>query len=243
MKTKILIAALFCMYSFNSVKSQTLQVIYETQPKMQIKADGLDANIIEQIKKSSIIQNILCYNNGESVYKPIKKENGNSSGGITVKTSASEDVTYKNHKTKKEISYKDFFGKGFLIEEELKSDVSWTIVDSVKDIQGYSCTKATGMADEKEITVWFCPNLPVIDGPVYTGLNGLVMEVQSDNSSIVATEISDLADCEIAAPKKGKKTSKKDFDEMMKKRIEAMQREGDGVESGGDGNTITIKIK
>ncbi|MDR3227095.1 MAG: GLPGLI family protein [Prevotellaceae bacterium] len=240
MKTKILIAMFFCANMFiNSAQSQTIQVIYETQPKMQIQVGGgLEQSMIEQIKKSTIVQNMLCYNNGESVYNVMKKEDENQSGGIVIRMQTPENITYKNHNTHKEISYQDFFGKGFLIETELKAD-EWEITDSTKNIQGYDCTKA--VSKNGETTVWYCPNLPITDGPVYTGLPGLVLEVKSDKFTTITKAISDDADCQIAAPKKGKKISKDDFDKMLEKRMKAMEQEGNkmGDDSGGG---ITIRI-
>ncbi|MDR1984019.1 MAG: GLPGLI family protein [Prevotellaceae bacterium] len=237
MKTKILITALFCTCLFNSAKAQSVQVIYETQPQMQMKIDGLDESFIDQIRKSTKIRNILCYNNGESVYKTMKNEDGNSSSGIKIMTSASEDVTYRNHKTNKEIAYKDFFGKGFLIESELGKDGKWEITDSTKDIHGYTCKKAISKSDKQETVVWFCPNLPIKDGPLYTGLDGLVLEMTTNNLSIVAKEIiSSDADCQITAPKKGKKISKEEFDKMVEKRMKAMEQ------TSGDGGGMVIKI-
>ncbi|MDR3285811.1 MAG: GLPGLI family protein [Prevotellaceae bacterium] len=236
MKTKILITAFFCANIFiNPAQSQTIQVIYETQPKMQLQATGgLDQSIIEQIKKSAIVQNMLCYNNGESVYTVMKKENENQSGGMMIRIQTPENITYKNHNTHKEISYQDFFGKGFLIETELKAD-EWEITDSTKNIQGYNCTKA--VSKNGETTAWYCPNLPITDGPVYTGLPGLVLEMKSDKLTIITKEISDDADCKIEKPTKGKKISKDDFDKMVEKRMKAMEQEG-----GESGGGITIRM-
>jgi GLPGLI family protein len=205
---------------------------------MQIQADGLlDKNMIEQIRKNSTVQNMLCYNNGESVFKPIKNENKSSEGSINIEIKTPEDVTYKNHNTNKETSYKDFFGKGFLIESELKAG-KWEITDSVKEIQGYTCTKAISKDQEKEAAAWFCPNLPIKDGPFYTGLDGLVLEFTSGNVNIVAQEILIDAGCEITVPAKGKKISKDEFDKMVEKRMKAMEQE----QNSGDGGGIVIKI-
>jgi GLPGLI family protein len=236
MKTKFLIALLFCAGAFNQAKSQTIQVIYETQPKIQIQADGLlNQNMIEQIRKNSTVQNMLCYNNGESVFKTIKNESKNSSSGINIEIKTPEDVTYKNHSTNREISYKDFFGKDFLIENEL-NEGAWEITDSTKTVLGYTCTKAVSKNKEKETAVWFCPNLPIKDGPFYTGLNGLVLEVVSDNSTIVAQEILFDADCEITVPTQGKKTSRDEFDKMVEKRMKTMEQ------SDESGSGMVIKI-
>ncbi|MDR0420172.1 MAG: GLPGLI family protein [Prevotellaceae bacterium] len=232
MKTKILIAALFCACSINSVKSQSIQVIYETQPKIQLNTNGLDKSIVEQIMKSSRIKTMLCCKDGESTYKTLKNED--SSSGVNI--ISPENITYKNYNTNKEISFRDFLGKEFLIESELATD-EWTIIDSTKDICGYTCTKAISKNKEKETAVWFCPHLPINDGPVYTGLNGLVLETVSENVTITAVEISTDADCDIIIPSKGKKIHKAEFDKMVEKRTKALQQE---AETSGSG--ISIKI-
>jgi GLPGLI family protein len=213
-----------------------MQVIYEMQPKIQLNTDDLDKNIIEQIKKQSKTRSMLCYNNGESIFKPIKNENENSSGGINIQINNSEDITYKNHNTNREVACKNFFGKEFLIENALKNEEKWEITDSTKDIQGYTCIKAISKNDEKETAVWFCPNLPIKDGPVYTGLDGLVLEMIFDKLTFVATEILIDAGCQITIPDKGKKISKEEFDRMVEKRMKAMQQ---GSESEGG---MVIKI-
>ncbi|MDR2065984.1 MAG: GLPGLI family protein [Prevotellaceae bacterium] len=236
MKSKILIAATVCACLFNQAKSQTIRVIYEMQPKIQLNTGDLDKNIIEQIRKKSKTRNILCYNNGESIFKPVKNEDENSSSGINIQIGTSGDITYKNHNTNREVASKNFFGKSFLIENELENEKKWEITDSVKDIQGYTCKKAISKNDEKETAVWFCPNLPIKDGPVYTGLDGLVLEMISDNLTFVAMEILIDADCQITVPDKGEKISKEKFDKMVEKRMKAMEQ---SAESGGG---MVIKI-
>jgi GLPGLI family protein len=235
MKVKILTAALFCLCSFSTMQSQTIQVIYETQAKLQINTGDLDKSLVDQIMKKLKTKSMLCYQNGESIFKPVKNENENSSGGINIQINSPEDVTYKNHNTNRETAYKDFLGKGFLIESELKKD-NWEITDSTKDIHGYTCIKAISKDEGKEKIAWFCPNLQIKDGPAYTGLDGLVLEMISEKITVVATEILSDADCQIAVPTKGKKISRDEFNEMVEKRMKAMQQ---GNESAGD---IVIKV-
>ena len=224
MKAKILITTLLVALSLQQTNAQSIKVVYETQSKMEIKLDGVDQSIMEQIKKSSKMKHQLCYLDGESVYKTLKPESPNKSGNMMINIKTPEDITYRNHNTNKEIAFKDFFGKEFLIETELKAK-EWTITDSTKVIQDYLCQKAFSHDGDKETVVWFCPNLPIKDGAIYTGLNGLVLEVQTDAFNIIATEISDEVDCKIEIPKKGKKISKDEFDKMAEKRMKAMESE------------------
>jgi len=243
MKAKNLLAIILCISVLQQANAQSVKVVYESKPKMEMKIEGigLDQSMIDQIRKSSIHKYQLCYSNGESVYKTLKSENQTSSGNMMINIKTPENVTYRNHNTNKEISSKDFFGKDFLIETDLKPDDKWTITDSTKTIQGYLCQKAFSTDGKNETAVWFCPNLPIKDGAVYTGLEGLVLEVQTNNMSITAIEVSDEVDCQIEIPKKGKKISKKEYDKMVEKRMNAMKNEGsDDDDSGGDGITIRI---
>jgi GLPGLI family protein len=239
MKTKILLAAVSITAMLQQANAQSITVVYEMQPKMEMKIEGIDQSIVEQIKKQSKKKYQLCYHNGESVYRTLKSESPNLSGNMIINIKTPEDITYRNHNTNKEISYKDFFGKDFLIENELKSG-EWTVTDSTKMILDYLCKKAFLRNGDKETVVWFCPNVPIKDGAVYTGLEGIVLEVQSDKFNLTAIEISDEADCKIEIPTKGKKISAKEFEKMVEKRIKAMEKESNRVE-GSEGG-ITIKI-
>lgn len=241
MKIKNLLAIILLMLVLQQADAQSIKVVYETQPKMEIKADGLDPSMIEQIRKSAKVRYQLCYKNGESVYRTLKSESSSSSGNMVINIQRPEDVTYRNHSTKKEISKKDFFGKDFLITTDLKAG-EWTITDTTKVIQDYLCQKALLNDGEKEMAVWFCPNLPIKDGAVYTGLEGLVLGVETKQFSIFATEISEDVDCKIEIPKKGKKISAKEYKEMVEKRMEAMKKEGNSYDSESRNGMTVIRI-
>ena len=242
MKIKTLLTTVSVALMLQQANAQSIKVVYETQSKMEIQADGLDQSIIEQIKKRSKVKHQLCYHNGESVYRTLKPESPNTSGNMIINIKTPEDITYRNHNTNKEVAYKDFFGKDFLIETELKAS-EWTVTDSTKIIQDYLCQKAFSRNNNKEeMVVWFCPNLPIKDGAIYTGLEGIVLEVQTGKVNIVATEISDETDCKIEVPTKGKKISQEEFVKMVEKRMKAMENEGDGDDESGNGK-IVIKIK
>ncbi|MDE6073514.1 MAG: GLPGLI family protein [Muribaculaceae bacterium] len=60
--------------------------------------------------------------------------------------------------------------------EDLKTP-EWTITDSVKNIIGYECFKATTDFKGRQWTAWFTPEIPISDGPwKLHGLPGLILE-------------------------------------------------------------------
>lgn len=84
------------------------------------------------------------------------------------------------------------------------------------------------------VTAWYTPQIPVNQGPGdYWGLPGLILEVNANRTTILCSKIvlnpNDKED--IKAPSKGKEVSKKEFNDIMKKKIEEM-REMYGGRSG-----------
>jgi GLPGLI family protein len=211
--------------------AQTIQVIYEVQPKPaananRMKVAGVDQSLMDDILKSvSGIKRkfCFCYSDGESLFRNVKSDKGNEieilGMKVDIDAQIGDDITYRNHKTKKEIMQKNFFGKDFLIESELKAD-EWNVIDSTKNILGYLCTKAISKTDST--VIWFCKNLHVNDGPVYSGLSGLVLEVIRKEAIVKAIKISDELSLHIAAPNKGSKITKEEYKKMVEKRISAM---------------------
>jgi GLPGLI family protein len=89
----------------------------------------------------------------------------------------------------------------------------------------------------KEITVtaWYTPQIPVNQGPgEFWGLPGLILEVNSGKTVILCTKIviNPQDKVEIKAPSKGKEVTKKEYNDIMKAKIEEM-REMYGGRRGG----------
>ncbi len=83
---------------------------------------------------------------------------------------------------------------------------------------------------EKTFTVvaWYTPQIPVNSGPKkYYGLPGLILEVNSDNKTIVCSKIvlNPKEDIEIKEPEKGKKVTQKEFNDIMKKKSKELMEQ------------------
>ncbi len=102
--------------------------------------------------------------------------------------------------------------------------------------------KKTNFFDEvempKEITVtaWYCPEIPVNQGPdEYWGLPGLIMEVNDGKTVIMCSKlVMNVKDkVEIKAPTGGDKVTQKEFDDIMMKKMKEMQEMGSGPGARG----------
>ncbi|KAB1157358.1 GLPGLI family protein [Tenacibaculum aiptasiae] len=97
------------------------------------------------------------------------------------------------------------------------------------------------MPKEIKVTAWYTPQIPVSNGPEnYGGLPGLILEINEGRTTILCTEIvmNSSEKVEIKEPKKGKKVSKKEYAEIMKKKMEEMRemfRNRRGSRGGGRG--------
>ena len=163
----------------------------------------------------------LTFNQSESMYKEEEKLDAPSQGGRGPNFSAfipTGGPQYKNVKDLKVLQEQEFFGKQFLIKDDLQK-LEWELGAETKTIGQYMCFKATTVIDDdgfdlsnfgrrggnsenkeaeeeanasKQITVtaWYTPQIPVNQGPdKYWGLPGLVLEVNAGRTTILCSKI------------------------------------------------------
>lgn len=100
--------------------------------------------IEERMKSFLEKQYILTFNQQESIYKEDEKLEapGSSRGFGGFASSFTGGPKYKNVKTKELLQDQEFFGKQFLIKDELKG-LEWKMGTETKQIGNYTCFKAT----------------------------------------------------------------------------------------------------
>lgn len=141
-------------------------------------------------------------------------------------------VYYKDLSSKTSLEQSKFFGKEFLISDSI-SAYKWKVsAGEQKTILGYTCMKAIYKDSTNNIIVFFTPQIPVSSGPEkYGSLPGMILEVQSAQIHIVATEI--LKDeIAISPPAKGDKKTRKEFEKLREEKMKE-QREMWGNQRGG----------
>jgi GLPGLI family protein len=90
-----------------------------------------------------------------------------------------------------------------------------------------------------EVVAWYTMQIPVNQGPGnYWGLPGLILELSSDRTTILCSKIVLNPDDKekIKAPTKGKEITEKEYDVLMKNKMEEMRenfRRGGGRPGGG----------
>lgn len=203
MKIKYLIfALLFVIVGY----SQALIVNYSE--KRIISKERL-ASIPEFAKKQALESRnyILQYNNGMSFYRnSLVTKNVDSyekiisddqiDGEVVKKSETSYNINVKTIEkwyykdfNKNELLFnfyngKDFYGKDSLLKW------NWQITNETKEINGFTCKKATSDAFGYYFTAWFTEDIAVSAGPEkFDGLPGLILYIGTPYYEYVATNI------------------------------------------------------
>ena len=68
------------------------------------------------------------------------------------------------------------------------------------------------------ITAWFCPSIPVQDGPgLYYGLPGLILDLEDKHAIYTCTAINTKSSQPVAKPKRAKEVTKDQFEQLRKR--------------------------
>ena len=143
-------ALLFASISLNAQDFQG-KAYYQTKTTMDLDQWGgremspeQKKRIEERMKSFLEKQYILTFNKSESIYKEDEKleapGSGRGFGGFG--SSFTGGPKYKNVKTKEVLQDQEFFGKQFLIKDELNG-LEWKMGTETKQIGQYTCFKAT----------------------------------------------------------------------------------------------------
>ena len=105
-----------------------------------------------------------------------------------------------------------------------------TVKDSTKTAKT-NFTDDWEMPKENTITAWYCPEIPINQGPEnYWGLPGLILEVNDGKTVMLCTKIvmNSKEKVAIKAVGKGKQVTQKEYDEIVKKKMEEMMEMNSG---------------
>lgn len=185
--------------------------------------------------------------------------NAGGGGGMRMNFRMPTTTTYTDLAKQTQYEERAFFEKEFLIVDSLKQ-YKWKLSEETKTIAKQLCKKATTMIvapqmrmrisrggenntdtaanapikpRETELVVWYAENIPVSVGPDnYSGLPGVIMEMNLDNGATVTTAVEVSAKYpkkELVQPSKGEKMTRAQFQEQVQKLMQDMQRGGGGM--------------
>lgn len=197
----------------------------------------IEARLKNRLEKTYI----LTFNRQEAVFNEDQKLGVDAISGATDSwgKNFSPGEQYKNVKTNQLVQSQEFYGKKFLVKDELP-EIKWEMGSETKQIGGYTCYQANAMipaskiswydfsweelrkaeedGDQSEemvkVTAWYTPQIPVSLGPAeYYGLPGLILEVNANNTTMLCFKVvmNPEEKINIEAPDKGKEVSKQEY--------------------------------
>ena len=220
--------------------------------------------IMDRMKSSMEKNYELTFNSTVSLFYEQEKLNisgGNSRFNFMSFMSPIQGVLHKEYGTKTFTNRVELFGKFFLIKDSLPES-KWMLTGESKTIGKYTAYKATTTREEFQevfqfgrqsenqesrkpkmktvnITAWFTPQIPVSTGPYkHGGLPGLILEVNTDNTTILCTKVvmNPKDKIKIKEPKKGTEVALDEYEQIRKDKIAEMREMFQRNRSrGGDG--------
>lgn len=253
-----LVASFFLMLITAPTKEFQGKAIYYSKSKMQLGSWGARLSEAQKKQIQARLKNrlektyILTFNQEESMF--LEKEKIDAISGATDSWGGyfSRGDQYKNIKDNQLIQSQEFYGKRFLVKDQLYK-IDWKMGIETKNIGKYTTYKATASvpkdklewynfswsdlssnsseSENKEpvviaVEAWYTPEIPVTHGPgEYWGLPGLILEVSAGNTTLLCSEIeiSDEKKIKIAPPSKGKEITIKDYIQTIRKKMQDMR--------------------
>lgn len=254
--SKILIFLFLVTISFH-VNAQNFsgKAVYMSKAKMELGSWGARMSeaqkkqIAERLKNRLEKTYILSFNKQEATF--LEEEKIDAISGATDSWGGyfSRGDQYKNIKESKIVQSQEFYGKRFLIKDNLYK-IDWTMGSETKQIGNYTCYKAKAFVPYKELNwysfswgdlrpketkegkepqekmviveAWYTPQIPLAHGPAeFWGLPGFILEVSAENTTLLCTEITISKDeiVEIKAPERGKEITKTDYTETVRAKM------------------------
>jgi GLPGLI family protein len=253
MKTSAIktINLLFCIAFSISVFSQEFQgkAYYFSKSTMELGSWGARLSeaqkkqIQERLKNRLEKTYVLTFNKEESSFKEDMKLDAISGATDSWGKNFSPGEQYKNIRTNSFVQVQEFYGKQFLVKDQLRQ-MNWTMTKESKNIGNYVCFKATtsipkselewynfswsdiqetesqpeGDVEMIDVVSWYTPQIPVSMGPSeFWGLPGLILEVNVNNTTMLCSKIvmNPEDKIKIEAPKRGKEVAKQEYKDII----------------------------
>jgi GLPGLI family protein len=267
MKTKIfkiilpvlVVGILISLFSFSSDSKEFQgRAIYIAKSKMELGRWGARLSEAEKKQVKARLKNrlnktyILDFNKEASLFDEKEVLDAYSGATDSWGKNFSRGLQYKNVKDNQLVQSQEFYGKRFLVKDELEP-IQWQMKQETKKIGNYDCFKAVasiptqqlewfnfswselrkpepeeGEEPEIEMTTveaWYTLQIPVRHGPAeFWGLPGLILEVSAGNTVMLCTEIqmNPEDEVEIVPPNKGTETTKKEYKATIVSKMQEM---------------------
>lgn len=219
-----LLSVFITMPFYSSAQDFQGKATYLTKSKMRLGNWGARLSEAQKKQIKARLKNrlektyVLTFNKQESMF--LEEEKIDAISGATDSWGGyfSRGDQYKNTKENTLVQSQEFYGKRFLVKDNLYK-INWEMGSETKQIGQYTCYKATATVPTEEIAwynfswsdlrpakknpetgetevkmttieAWYSPQIPVTHGPgEFWGLPGLILEVSAGDTVMLCSEI------------------------------------------------------
>ena len=211
------------------------KIVYERKINLHKRIPPEDERMKNMIPEFSMSKVELLFSEYESIYRNLPEEQdiresaGESENGarIVMRFGGAEDETYRNYQTGRSVEQRELGPRKYIIEDSVRK-FNWKLDEdgTTKEIKGYACRKASGKSSNgATVIAWYSDQIACPAGPdVYSGLPGMILEVNVGDGEIIFTsiEITDKSERKLVkAPTNGKKITRKEFQKMVEEQFGA----------------------
>ncbi len=220
-------------------------VVYEQVVQLEIKLEGDAAQFASMLPKERKSEKVLYFTPKTTLFenkKETEEENMHSANGnVMIRMAEPDNKVFTDLEKGKQIEQREFMTREFLIEGEISNE--WKLTGNQKMILDYPCQEAVIEKEDKKISAWFTPVIPVSAGPGnYGGLPGLILLVNVNEGKQITTaksvDFNLVSKDVIMKPDKGKKISREEFDKIVEEKMKEM-----GGQQGAGGTHMMIRIQ
>ena len=264
MKISVVIVAFALLYGFtgpNPTQDFQGKAYYFSKSSLELGSWGARMSEAQKKQIKARLKNrlektyILSFNSSESIFIEEEKIDAISGATDSWGSNFSRGKQYKNISQNQLVQSQEFYGKRFLVKDQLLS-IDWVLGSESKEVGGYTCFKATAVVPKEslewfdfswsdlsssseavendiklsQVEAWYTMQIPVQNGPAeFWGLPGLILEVSTENTTLLCSEIisNPKEKLKISPPKKGLDINIEDYRKtIMDKMLEMRNNMG-----------------
>lgn len=239
MKKLLLILGVIIVFVIVALAQQAQEgiITYEVKTNLHRRIPAEREQMRAMIPEFRVTSDQLFFKASETLYKPVEEDEDMevNQGGMRMRFNPPSVEIYHNLDESKRVSYREFMGKKYMIEDSIKI-MPWKFGAETKTVAGYECRQAFYENEEMNMTVvaWYTDRLRPFLGPEsFTTLPGTVLEVDINDKERVITakkvELRPLKKAEWKLPSGGQAISQDEFRAMMQEQMQRMNQGGGRV--------------
>ncbi len=218
------------------VQAQEGVITYEVKTNVHRRIPAEREQMKTMIPEFRTSSDQLFFKGNETLYKPVEEDEDMeiNQGGMRMRFTPPAVEVYHNMDEAKRITYREFMGKKYVIEDSIKIS-PWKFGTETKTIAGYECRQAFYTNEEMNVNViaWYTDKLRPFLGPEsYTTLPGTVLEIDiNDRERVIlakSIELRPLKKSEWKLPGGGEVITQEEFRAIMEEQIQRMNQGGGG---------------